>query len=758
MMVLYSLILALGMLVDNGIVVVENVYRLMDEGMSAWDAARHGVGEVAVPIIASTATTLAAFLPLAVWPGIMGEFMFWLPITLITVLSSSLFVALVINPVLTSVLMKTKEEPANRNKLMIISFSLIATGFLFRAGDVKIFGSIMIIGGVLGFFNYYFLSPAAKWFQSKFLPRLENNYHRFVSFALRGYNPLKFFFATIFFLVVSAVLMGLFPPKVTFFPSTDPQYVNIFIEAPIGTDIIETDRITREVESRIMNYIKKFEDASVGPDNRGTGNNFLVKSVIAQVGEGAADPSQGPSMETTPHKSRVTVSFVEFQFRREVSTTMVMEEMRTLVSDIPGVQIVVDKNNDGPPTGKPINIEISGDDYDQLIAEALRVQQFIEEKRIAGVEELKLDVELGKPEMIVNVDRLKARRFNVSTYQIGSNLRTSLFGQDISTFKDGEDDFDVVLRLDEKYRNDADILLNQKITFRDQTNGQIRQIPISAIASAEATSTYSAVKRKNQKRVITIASNVLDGYNPNEVVAEIKKTLTEYDLPDENTLAFTGEQEEQSKEMAFLGNALMIAVFLIFLIIVSQFNSASTPAIIVASVIFSLIGVFMGLVIFRMEFVVIMTMIGIISLAGVVVNNAIVLIDYTNLVMARRMEALGIDRDKGDRLSVHEVIFCLEEAGKTRLRPVLLTAITTVLGLLPLATGMNIDFFGLLRDWAPNIYFGGDNVAFWGPMSWTVIFGLTFATFLTLVIVPVMYYLLIRFKYRFFKPTRQIAA
>lgn len=746
MMVLFSLILALGMLVDNGIVVVENIYRLMDkEGMNAIDAAKYGVGEVAWPIIASTATTLAAFLPLAVWPGMVGEFMFWLPITLITVLGSSLFVALVINPVLTSVLMKVEEKRSNPRKLAMIGISLISVGLVMRMIEYKTFGSLLIISGVIGFLNFYFLSPATKWFQGTLLPWLEEKYNDFLGYAFKRKNPLWFFFGTIFFLFFSFIMMGIFPPKVIFFPIGQPQYVNIFIEAPIGTDIEETNEITKELETRIMDYITKFDDPS-GNDIHGTGNNFLVKSVIAQVGEGTSDPAQGPSMANTPHKARITVSFVEFQYRRGIMTSDVMEEIRKIVKGIPGIQVTVDKNNDGPPTGKPINIEIIGDDYNALIAQAENIKGYINSKNIGGIEELKLDVEVGKPEYLIQVDRKKARRFNVSTYQIGSTLRTALFGQEVSTFKDGEDDFDIVVRLKDEYRYDADKLLNQKITFRDQTNGQIRQIPISAIASAEKTSTYSSVKRKNMNRMITITSNVLDGYNANEVVAEIKEVMQDYDLPEENAISFTGEQEEQAKEMAFLGNALMIAVFLIFLIIVSQFNSMSTPAIIVASVVFSLIGVFMGLVTFRMDFVVIMTMIGIISLAGIVVNNAIVLIDYTNLVMDRRKEELGMKED--DKLPVHEVIQCLMEGGKTRLRPVLLTAITTVLGLLPLATGMNIDFFKLLADWNPDIYFGGDNVMFWGPMSWTVIFGLTFATFLTLVIVPVMYYLLIQFKYR----------
>lgn len=793
MMVLFSLILALGMLVDNGIVVVENIYRLMDEeGMNAIQASKYGVGEVAMPIIASTATTLAAFLPLAVWPGLMGQFMFWLPVTLMTVLGSSLFVALVINPVLTSVLMKTKEERFNPKLLAAIGISLVTIGCVMRVNAdlagmmgtlilvggiimaivwrktrakqmlmiafggmlVSMFasmgnltwGSLLIVSGLMGFFNFYFLSPATKWFQGKLLPALESYYNTFVGFALRKRNPLWFFFGTIGFLFLSFILMAIFPPKVIFFPIGQPQYVNIFVEAPIGTDIEETDKITKQLEARILDYIKQYEDPT-GEDIHGNDKNFLVKSVIAQVGEGTSDPSQGPSMATTPHKARITVSFVEFQYRRGIMTSDVMEDIRKIVKGIPGIQVSVDKNNDGPPTGKPINIEITGDDYDQLIAQADNVKQFINAQNIGGIEELKLDVEVGKPEYLVEVDRKKARRFNISTYQIGSTLRTALFGQEVSTFKDGEDDYDIVIRLKDEYRYDADNLMNQKITFRDQTNGRIQQVPISAIATAKKTSTYSSVKRKNMNRMITITSNVLDGYNANEVVAEIKKSLKEYDIPEGNTLNFTGEQEEQGKEMAFLGNALMIAVFLIFLIIVSQFNSISSPIIIVGSVVFSLIGVLMGLVTFRMDFNVIMTMIGIISLAGIVVNNAIVLIDYTNLVMARKMEEKGLNPENGDKLPIWDVILCLMEAGKTRLRPVLLTAITTVLGLLPLATGMNIDFFGLLRDWNPDIYFGGDNVMFWGPMSWTVIFGLSFATFLTLVIVPVMYYLLIRFKY-----------
>jgi multidrug efflux pump len=326
-------------------------------------------------------------------------------------------------------------------------------------------------------------------------------------------------------------------------------------------------------------------------------------------------------------------------------------------------------------------------------------------------------------------------------------LRNALYGLEATSFKSGEDDYPIMIRLQDKYRYDNDILLNQKVTFRDATTGKIQQVPISSVATAQRSSTFSAVKRKDLKRIITISSNVLEEYNPNEVVAEIQQLMKGYEMEENYTFKFTGEQEEQAEEMSFLGGALLIAVFLIFLIIVAQFNSAATPFIIVASVVFSLIGVFMGLVTFQMDFVVIMTMIGIISLAGIVVNNAIVLIDFTNLVIERKKVELNLDSKA--KLPVPVLIASMIEGGRVRLRPVLLTAITTILGLLPLATGMNINFFTLLSEYDPQIFFGGDNVMFWGPMSWTIIFGLTFATFLTLVIVPVMFYLSTRLKYKY---------
>ncbi|MBT6438688.1 MAG: efflux RND transporter permease subunit [Flavobacteriales bacterium] len=749
MMVLFSLVLALGMLVDNGIVIVENIYRLMDEGYSNSKAAMYGAGEVAWPIIASTATTLAAFLPLAIWPGMMGEFMFYLPMTLMIVLGSSLFVALVINPVFTSVFMKVDETTSTKKRTMLISGGIALLGATFTLSGAMGFGNFLIFMGIMVAVNAFVLSPATKSFQNGFLPVLENGYQKFLSFALSGAKPYLFLVGIIFMLGLSGGLLKVFMPKMLFFPINQPTYLNTFISLPIGTDIDETNAVTLEVEKRIKTY---FEEEITTEDSETLPRNFIVQSVIAQVGKGASDPAQGVSLNNTPEKARVMISFVEFVDRKGVKTSAIMGDLRERLNGIPGVQIVVDKNQDGPPQGKPINIEISGDDYQGLIDEAERMKQFIIKSKIPGIEELKLDIEVGKPELIVKVDRQKARRLNVSTAQIGSTIRTALFGKEVSKYKDGEDDYDIVIRMEDGSRYNQEALLNQRITFRDPANGKISQVPISSVATLEKSSTFSAVKRKDLERLVTIQSNVLEEYNPTEVVEAIKERLKDYEKSEGTKWKFTGQQEEQAKEMAFLSSALMFAVFLIFLIIVAQFNSISAPFIIVFSVVLSLIGVFLGLVIFQMDFIIIMTMIGIISLAGIVVNNAIVLIDYTMLLMKRKANELNLT--DGAKLTMDQVIETIVEGGKTRLRPVLLTAITTVLGLLPMAVGLNINFFTLFSELDAHMYIGGDNVVFWGPMSWTIIFGLTFATFLTLVIIPVMVLIATKIKYAVFKTVK----
>lgn len=724
MMVLFGMILALGMLVDNGIVVVENIYRLLQEGYTPIQAAKEGVGEVAWPIITSTATTLAAFVPLAFWSGIMGEFMKYLPITLIIVLSSSLFVALVINPVLTSMYMKLDDGTINKKRTFRIMAVLAVLGVICYVMGWIGLGSIFMFFAIGAPFNVFILSPGIRWFQQSFLPWLEDLYSKTVNFALHGYKPYLFFGGTFLLLIVSVSVYFVRQPKVSLFPDNEPNYINIFIEKPIGVDIDNTNEFTKIVEDKVLNTLEPY--------------GSIVESVITNVGEGASDPNQMAGQQATPNKSLITVSFVEYEFRNGLSTLEAMEDVRNATSGYPGVQITIDKEQNGPPVGKPINIEITGDDFDRLIAISERVKTMIEESNIQGIEELKSDLETGKPEILVNIDRDKARRFGLSTQQIAFELRTALFGQEVSKYKEQEDEYPIQLRLMDKYRYDIDALMDKKVTFRDN-QGKLKTVPISSVASIEYSSTYGSVRRKDLTRMISLYSNVIEGYNATEIVEELKVLLSEFDMPEGYDYKFTGEQEEQAKSQAFLQRALMIAVFSIFLIIVAQFNSFATPFIIMTSVLLSTIGVFLGLVIFNMDFIVIMTGIGIISLAGVVVNNAIVLIDYTNLVRKRRRQELGISDD--EFLPYEDLLDSIRIAGKTRLRPVLLTAITTVLGLIPMALGMNINYTRLMTEFDPNFYMGGDNADFWGPMAWTVIFGLIFATFLTLVIVPVMYLL-----------------
>jgi multidrug efflux pump subunit AcrB len=733
--VLFALILALGLLVDNAIVVVENIYRYMQEGYNGWDAAKYGAGEVALPIIASTATTLAAFLPLAFWPGIMGEFMKYLPITLIIVLTSSLFVALVINTVFTSRFMKVDEkadDPQVRSRrqrnVLIGSGIMLVLAVLFHFIGVEAGRNLLAIAFMLTLLNWFFLRPAAFVFQNKALPVLERGYDSFIRAALR--LPGVVFGGTFVLLFAAIALLAVNAPKVEFFPAADPLYVNAFVEMPLGTDIEATYKTVQAVEDSIDQAIKPY---------RG-----IVEAVLTQIGENTSDPNGPPEPGSSPQKARLTVSFVPSKERGGVSTFDVMEEIRRSVRGIPGVKITVDKNADGPSAGKPINLEIQGEDIDKLATLSENVISYINDKNIPGIEELQADVKIGKPELIVNVDREAARRYEISTFDIASAIRTAVFGKEVSTYKEGEDEYPIFIRLDEEYRYDIDDLLNQRVTFRSPASGRVVQVPISAVADIQFTSTYSSIKRKNLDRVITIYSNVVEGYNANEIIAEMDRWMQQYDLPEGFNYEFTGEQQQQAEDMEFLNTAFGIALFSIFLIIVAQFNSVATPFIIVLSVLFSTIGVFLGYAFTGRDISVIFTGVGIISLAGVVVNNAIVLIDYVNILVNRRKERLGYKKSQDlDKDDMKEAII---NGGATRLRPVLLTAITTVLGLIPLAVGFNFNFFTLITDLDPQIFIGGDNTAIWGPMAWTVIYGLVFATFLTLIVVPVMYYLSYRLR------------
>lgn len=741
MMVLFALILALGMLVDNGIVVIENIYRYMQLGYNRWEAAKHGTGEVAIPIIVSTATTLVAFMPLAFWPDVMGSFMYYLPMTLILVLSSSLFVALVINPVLTYKLMTVKDENEeetlgkNLKNVIIWAVALLVGAVIFHFVGVIWLRNLLGIFFVITLVNHFIFKPLIRVFQKHILPWLENTYDLFIRFALKKYIPIALFAGTIVLLIGSIILLGISKPKVRFFPESDPNFVNVFIELPLGTDIEKTDEKVRELEEKVNEAIEPYRD--------------IVEAVLVQVGKNTSDPNGPPDPNSSsPNKARITIDFVGDDERGDLSSKDAMKAIQAKMRNIPGMRIIVDKELNGPPLGKPINIEITGEDIYKLTEISNDMMNYINNQDIGGIEELKADIETGRPEILINIDRKAARRYGLSTFSIANTIRTSVFGKEISKFKQGENDYPIMLRMSEENRYRINDLLNQRITFRNQSTGKIVQVPISAVADVKYISTFSAIKRKNLDRMITVYSNVLKGYNANEVVNQIKTALMDYPMERGYEYSFTGEQEEQAKNTAFLTNAFGVVIFLIFLLLVAQFNSIFSPFIIIFSVIFSTIGVFLGLLVNGEDIVIIMTGIGIISLAGVVVNNAIVLIDYTNLTIKRKRKAKGLGNNQLPIPMVKEGII---EAGKTRLRPVLLTAITTVLGMLPMAYGFNFNFFTLVSDLDPQIFYGGDNVQFWGALAWTVIYGLIFATFLTLIIVPVMYWLTYRAKMLFIK-------
>ena len=769
-MVLFSLVLALGMLVDNGIVVVENVYRFMDEGYGAIEATKKGVGEVAWPIIASTATTLAAFVPLALWPGIIGEFMQYLPITLIIVLGSSLFVALVINPVLLAVLMKVENEKSS-NKKFLRSFILLASlGILFILLGSKTLGNLFLIISGLILLNRFILYPGTLWFQHKLLPKIEAVYQKFLTWVLYRKRPVWIILGTFFTLILSFILTGVFPPKVLFFPENQPNYINVFVELPVGTNIAQTNKTTlaiKEAIDKVLNSpidesdtVSYYQVADIEIKDTIVTKTPFVSSIIEQVGKGTSDPNAGPSFGETPHKSRITVSFCEFSHRKGLNTSNVKSKIESALMGRfhADITIIVDKEQNGPPQKPAVNIEVTGGtNYGELTKKAEKIQQFLMAQNIVGLQKLKLDVEINKAEIQVDIDREYAKRVGLSTGQIAQSLRTSLFGKDVSTYNYKEEDYDINIRFDESYRKNLSSILQQKVMFMNN-RGQKLSVPISAVVKdIKVVNKHAAVVRKNLNNTVTVFAGVQEGFNPNEIIIIVKDMLAKFDktsdglafIKDGYQYKFTGQMEDQQKELSFLSTALLIAVFLILLILVTQFNAFSSPLIILSSVVLSLAGVFLGIVISRNDFVIIMTMIGIISLAGIVVNNAIVLVDYTNLVRKRKRKEFEIEQ--GVLLPNEEVKKAVIEGGKTRLRPVLLTAITTILGLFPLASGLNIDFFSLVREWDPKIFFGGDNVIFFKPMSLAIIYGLTFATFLTLVVVPTMYYTLYRFKLWLFK-------
>jgi len=746
-MVLFGLVMGLGMLVDNGIVVVENVYRLMEkEGMSRIEAAKVGIGEIALPIIVSTATTIAAFVPLGAWPGLMGEFMIYFPITLSVVLGSSLIVALFFNSMLVSRFMEIREREISLKGLLRLTLILGGLGLIlvFNQGVFRGLGTLMIAITLLFWAYKYFLKKLASVFQNQFLPRIEKGYRVFLATALKGYRPIVFLISTFVLLFSSFVLMGIFPPKVEFFPENQPLQILTYIEYPEGTDIDKTNAITRKIEADIFSVINQEK-------YRNGDYNYLVEDAVAQVGAGAGNPEiDGGVTNEMPHKAKISLTMREFKFRNGLSSESLRSEIQQFLSGrYPGVFISVEKDANGPPVGYPVNIEITGRDYKKLIQSAQVMKDFLNTENIPGVEELKIDVNKNKPGTQLIIDRKKAGELGVSAGMVGSQLRNSLFGAKAGIYKKDGEDYEINVRFQEQYRYDNNALFNQNVTYRDQSSGKIKEIPIAALVKTQNSSSYSAIKHRKSIRLVTLYSDVLAGYNANEVVANVKATLLNYPLDFGVEFKFTGEIEEQEKNMTFLSNALLAALALIMLLLVFQFNSISKPIIILISIFLSFTGVFLGITLFQMPFVILMTMMGIISLSGIVVNNGVVLLDYTQLLIDRKKIILEVPED--EMLPNEDAVEAIIEGGTARLRPVILTAITTILGLIPLAIGLNIDFFSLFSDWDPRVYIGGDNVIFWGPLAKTVIFGLSFATFLTLIIVPATFLITYQIKLKWKK-------
>ena len=742
-MILFGLIMGLGMLVDNGIVVVENVYRLMDEeGIPRIEAAKQGISEIAIPIIISTATTIAAFIPLGLWPGVMGEFMIYLPITLSVVLGSSLFVAIFFNSVMVSQFMTIEDNDMPLKKIITLSIFITGIGLLILlfGGVYKALGSVMIFTAIMLWVYRFGLRKIANRFQTRTIPKWERMYEKILRGALKGYMPYVLTIGTIILLIISfagfGYSIGTQRTKIEFFPDNTPNQIIVYIEYPQGTDIEKTNIITKEIEDRVYGILDdaEYTDGAY---------NFLIESVVSQVGEGAGNPqTDGGSTAEMPNRGKITASMREYKYRRGADSELLRQKVQeALVGIFPGVLISVEKDANGPPAGAPINIEIEGPDYAELILVAEKMREFINTKNIAGIDELKIDVNKSKPSMQVEIDRQKAGELGVSAGQVGQILRNSIFGSKAGIYKENGDDYDIYVRFNKEDRYSTSALFDQNIIFRDAASGKIKEIPISVIATQKNSSGFSAIKHKDSKRVVTIYSALAPGYtDAGAIVSNIRNEMKNFEeLPSDIKIDYTGQIEEQEKQMSFLLGAFFTGLGLIFLILIFQFNSVSKPAIIMLAIFLSLIGVFGGIVITGSAFVIMMTMMGIISLAGIVVNNGVVLLDYTQLLIDRKMIAKGMDDN--DLLTADNIKESIIEGGRARLRPVLLTAITTILGLIPLAIGFNINFFTLFSEFNPNIYFGGDNVMFWGPLAWTVIYGLIVATFLTLVIVPILFFI-----------------
>ena len=841
--ILFSLIIALGMLVDNAIVIVENIYRFREQGYGRLAAAKEAPAEVAWPVIASTATTLAAFAPMLLWPGIIGEFMSYMPLTLIITLSSSLFVAIFINPVISSIFVKLDSEPRRpmtRRTRVIVAVLVATVGLMITLANWKS-TVVLVVGAVLLYFAHTrFFKPIGDRFMNRTLPRVVEGYRSFLDWMLErnyapkrallrntlalgllaggvvllilggvvssvmgaapGYvllvpggvmavaglvgvmvhtlesiylggrrsvraglifgavmlaililmylSPREVAVATIVeLMVMPAVIVGvgllgalfnrrphliltdnrarllngslgalfgiifmfqLAPTGVEFFPDTDPAMIQVSAEGPLGMNIDASDALARQVEARLNQlYAERPEVQS------------NVKNTLTGVGVGGDQGFGGGA--ASPERSQITINLVDYKDRVEPSS-LTLAALRENLQGIPGADVEITKQEMGPPVGAPVNIEISGPNFDEIVRITREVRQMLrnasETGRIPGLVDVTDNLNTGRPELKVEIDRERAARFGLSTSQIASTIRAAINGIEASKYRDGENEYDITVRLAESDRSSLESIRNLTILHEGQ------QIPLVAVADVELGGGLGSITRLDLQRVATVTGSAAPGVNAQALLGQVQQHLAEYrqSIPAGYSMSYTGENEEQQESFGFLTNVLLIAVGLIFLIMVAQFNSVSGPFIIMTATVLSLIGVLLGLILTRTPFG-LFTFIGIISLAGIVVNNGIVLVDY-----AMQLRKRGMPKREA-----------IVQAGATRLRPVILTALTTVIGLIPLTFGINFDFVGLLTDFDPNFYIGSENTQFWGPMGTAIISGLTFATFLTLVIVPVMY-------------------
>ena len=583
-------------------------------------------------------------------------------------------------------------------------------------------GNFIVFLYLLYVLHHFLITRAISHFQTSFWPGVQEFYKKTITWCLYRYRPIWILVSTVFLFIFSLVFTAIRQPPVVFFPNGEPNFIYAYIRMPIGTHQNVTDSITSVVENRIIDVLGE--------------KNPIVESVISNIAIGASENPFDVGGQVSPHLGKVSIAFVKFAERDGQSTKEYLQKIRDAVKNIKGAEISVDQEQNGPPTGKPINIEVAADDFDLLVKTANEVHRYLNQQQVPGVEELKSDFQADKPEILINIDREKANREGIATADIGRALATAVYGYEVSKFRDENDDYPIQLRIKKEQRDDVNALLNIPIIYRDMAaGGVVRQVPLSAVAKAEFTNSYAGIKRIDQKRVVTLSSNVLGDYNANEVVADITTRLQDFAAPDGVTIRMTGEQEDQKETSDFLGVAFGLAFALMFMILVIQFNSVSKPVIILAEIVFSIIGVLIGFSLFKMEISIVMTGVGIMALAGLVVRNGILLVEFTELLREQGME-------------LYEAII---EAAKTRMTPVLLTTFAATMGLIPLAVGLNIDFVTLFTELNPHLYFGGDNVAFWGPLSWTMIFGLMFGTFLTLVLVPVLYLLIAKLKERIYK-------